>query len=52
MDDDIVRVPLERQMMPVSAHPDIERVVQKQIGQQGADDSPNAKDNLDSALFR
>src|SRR5579872_101045 len=39
MDDDIVRIPLERQMMPVSAHPDIERVVQKQIGQQGADHS-------------
>src|SRR4051794_10456601 len=32
MNDDIVGVPLERQMMPVSAHPQIERVVQKQIG--------------------
>src|SRR5215472_13216013 len=39
MDDDVVRVPLERQMRPVSLHPHIERVVQKQIGQQGADDS-------------
>jgi hypothetical protein len=39
MDNDIVRVPLERQMRPVPAHPQIERVVQKQIGQQGADHS-------------
>jgi hypothetical protein len=47
MDDDIVRIPLERQMRPVPAHPQIERVVQKQIGQQGAEDSPNAKDNFE-----
>jgi hypothetical protein len=39
MDDNIVRVPLERQMTPISPHPQIERVVQKQIGQQRADDS-------------
>ncbi len=50
MDDDIVRVPLERQMRPVPAHPQIKGVVQKQIGQQGADDSPNAKDNLGLAV--
>jgi hypothetical protein len=47
MDDDIVRVPLERQMRPISPHPQIKRVVQKQIGQQWADDSPNAKDNFE-----
>jgi hypothetical protein len=35
MDDDVVRVALERQMRPVPAHPEIERIVQKQIGQQG-----------------
>src|SRR5262249_43637870 len=39
MHDDIVRIPLERQMWPVSAHPHVECVVQKQIGQQGADHS-------------
>ena len=52
MDDDIIRVPLERQMRPISPHPQIKRIMQKQIGQQGADDSPNAKDNLGSALIR
>src|SRR5262249_20229678 len=31
MNDNIVRVPLQRQMRPVSAHPYVERVVQKQI---------------------
>ena len=46
MDYDIVRVPLERQMRPISPHPQIERVVQKQIGQQGADHSPYTKGNL------
>jgi hypothetical protein len=46
MDDDIVRIPLERQMNPIAAHPQIEPVVQKQIGQQGADDS-----SLRSASF-
>src|SRR5204863_5388609 len=39
MDNDIVRVPLERQMSPISPHPQIERVVQKQIVQQWADHS-------------
>src|SRR5688572_1419481 len=39
MDDDVVRIPLEWQMGPVAPHPEIERVVQKQICQQGADDS-------------
>src|SRR5438270_5626669 len=46
MDNDIVRVALERQVSPVSAHPYVERVVQKQIGQQGADHS-----SLRSASF-
>src|ERR1051326_4253195 len=46
MDDDVVRISLERQMSPVQAHPPIERVVQKQIGQQGADHS-----SLRSASF-
>ena len=46
MDYDIVRVPLERQMRPISPHPQIERVVQKQIGQQGADHSPYTKGNF------
>jgi hypothetical protein len=46
MDDDVVRVSLEWQMGPVSPHPQIERVVQEQIGQQGADDSANAKEVL------
>src|SRR5215468_3208193 len=46
MDDNIVRIPLERQMRPVPAHPHIERVVQKQIGQQWADHS-----SLRSASF-
>lgn len=46
MDNDIVRLPLERQMGPVLAHPQIERVVRKQIGQQWADHS-----SLRSASF-
>src|SRR5215472_8258183 len=46
MVDDVVRVPLERQMRPVPPHPLIKRVVQKQIGQQGADHS-----SLRSALL-
>src|SRR5215471_18572326 len=29
MDDDVVRVPLERQVRPVSPHPQIKRIVQK-----------------------
>ena len=52
MNDDIVRVSLERQMRPISPHPEIERVVQKQIGQLGRNDSPNAKGNLRSALIQ
>src|SRR5260370_6799143 len=39
MDNDIVRVPLERQVRPVSPHPYVERVMPEQIGQQGADHS-------------
>src|SRR5439155_22092935 len=39
MDDDVVRIPLERQMKPTPSHPQIERVVQKQISQQSADDT-------------
>jgi hypothetical protein len=46
MDNDIVRVPLERQMSPISPHPQIEGVMQKQIGQQWADHS-----SLRSASF-
>jgi hypothetical protein len=34
-------------MRPISPHPQIEGVMQKQIGQQWADDSPNAKDNFE-----
>ena len=34
-------------MRPVSPHPHVECVVQKQIGQQGADDGLNAKDNFE-----
>src|SRR5215813_4567430 len=40
MNDDVVRIPLERQMRPLPSHPQIKRVVQKQIGQQWANDSP------------
>ena len=47
MDDDVVRIPLKRQMSPVAPHPQIERIMQKQIGQQGADDSPYAKGNFE-----
>ena len=39
MDDDIVRIPLEREMLPLLQHPQIERVVQKQVCQQWANDT-------------
>src|SRR5262245_39904560 len=39
MNNNIVRVSLKRQMLPIAPHPQIERIVQKQIGQQLADDS-------------
>jgi hypothetical protein len=46
MDDGIVRVPLESDTREVPLHPDIERVVQKEIGEQRTNDSLNAKGNF------
>src|SRR5262249_41051237 len=40
MDDGIVRVPLESDAGEVPLHPDIERVVQKEIGEQRTDHAP------------
>jgi hypothetical protein len=39
MNDDVVRIALKRQMKPLPFHPQIKRVVQKQIGQQWANDA-------------
>src|SRR6201981_131957 len=39
VDDDVVRVALEREMLPLPQHPQIKRVMQKQVGQQGTDDT-------------
>jgi hypothetical protein len=48
----VIRIPTpwENRMCP--RHPDIERVVKKEIGQDWADDSPNAKDNPGPALIQ
>ena len=43
--DRIIGIALEQYVREVSAHPQIERIVQKEIGQEGADSSLNAKDN-------
>jgi len=40
MDDGIVRVPLESDTREVPLHPDIERVVQKETGEQRTDYAP------------
>ena len=42
----VIRVALERDVRIGSHHPHIERIVQKQIRQDGADDAPNAKGNF------
>ena len=46
MDDRIVRIALESDTREVPLHPDIERIVQKEISQQRTDYSPNAKGNF------
>jgi len=45
MHDDVIGVSLEWKMLPFPSHPQIERVMQKQVCQQRADYSSNAKDN-------
>jgi hypothetical protein len=39
MQDGIVRIPLERYFGIVPRHPDVQGIVQKQVGQQWRDDS-------------
>ena len=38
--------PLRVLLSPVPLHPDVERVVQEEIGEQRTDHSPNAKGNF------
>ena len=42
----IIGIALERYVREVPAHPHIERIVKKEIRQEGADDAMNAKDNF------
>ena len=44
--DNVVRVSLERDGREAPLHPPVESIVQEQIGQDGADHSPNAKGNF------
>jgi hypothetical protein len=52
MHDGIISKTLKRQLPILRHHPPIKSIMQKQIGQQRADDSPNANDNLRSALMQ
>lgn len=51
MADHIIGVPLKRDSGKLPFHPLIESIVQKEIRQQGTNDSMNAKDNLATQLF-
>src|SRR6201984_1500545 len=44
--DRLIRLALEQYVREVPAHPQIERIVQKEVGQEGAEHSPNAKGNF------
>src|SRR5215469_11654098 len=44
--DRIISIALEQYVREVPAHPQIERIVQKEVGQEGAGHSPNAKGNF------
>jgi hypothetical protein len=46
MDDGVIRIALELDARKRSLHPEIKRVVQKEVGQQRTDHSPYAKGNL------
>jgi hypothetical protein len=46
MDDRIVRIPLEGDAREGPPHPEVERIVQEEIGQQRTDDAPNTKGNV------
>jgi hypothetical protein len=47
MHDGIIGETLKRQLPILRRHPPIKGIMQKQIGQQRADDSPNAKENFE-----
>jgi hypothetical protein len=47
MHDGIIGEAFKRQLRIPLRHPPIKGIMQKQIGQQRADDSPNAKDNFE-----
>ena len=42
----IIGIALEQYVREVPAHPQVERIVQKEIGQEGANDALNAKGNF------
>ncbi|HKQ88190.1 MAG TPA: hypothetical protein VJS43_15640, partial [Candidatus Acidoferrales bacterium] len=44
--DRIIGIALEQYVREVPAHPHVERVVEKEIRQEGTDHSPNAKGNF------
>jgi hypothetical protein len=44
----VIRIPTPRKLRVRPRHPEIERIVQEEICQYWADDTPNAKDNLET----
>jgi hypothetical protein len=46
MADDIIGIALKRDIRMVPAHPQVERIMQEEIRQEGADYSPYAKGNF------
>jgi hypothetical protein len=46
MADDIIGITLKRDIRMVPAHPEVERIMQEEIRQEGVDGSLNAKDNF------